>query len=64
MERGRGAQLKVPGATGGAAPPNPRPTGWLEAQLNHPEATRGHIDGFFGQLPYKCHQNRVASVEE
>ena len=26
------------------------------------EATQGQIDGFFGQLPYKCHQNRVASV--
>ena len=26
------------------------------------EATRGKIVGFFGQLPYKCHQNRVASV--
>jgi len=26
------------------------------------EATQGQIDGFFSQLPYKCHQNRVASV--
>ena len=26
------------------------------------EATQGQIDGFFRQLPYKCHQNRVASV--
>ena len=25
-------------------------------------ATQEKIDGFFGQLPYKCHQNRVASV--
>ena len=25
------------------------------------EATQGQIDGFFSQLPYKCHQNRVAS---
>ena len=26
------------------------------------EATQGPNDGFFSQLPYKCHQNRVASV--
>ena len=26
------------------------------------EATQGQIDGVFSQLPYKCHQNRVASV--
>ena len=26
------------------------------------EATQGEMDGFFSQLPYKCHQNRVASV--
>ena len=26
------------------------------------EATQGKIDGFFSQLPYKCRQNRVASV--
>ena len=26
------------------------------------EATQGQNDGFFSQLPYKCHQNRVASV--
>ena len=24
--------------------------------------TQGQIDGFFGHLPYKCHQHRVASV--
>ena len=24
--------------------------------------TQGQIDGLFSQLPYKCHQNRVASV--
>jgi len=23
------------------------------------EATQGQIDGFFSQLPYKCHQNQV-----
>ena len=28
------------------------------------EATQGQIDGFFSQLPCKCHQNRVASVED
>ena len=28
------------------------------------EATLGQIDGFFSQLPYKCHQNRVASEED
>ena len=26
------------------------------------EATHGQNDSFFSQLPYKCHQNRVASV--
>ena len=26
------------------------------------EATEGQIDGFFSQLPYKCHPHRVASV--
>ena len=26
------------------------------------EATQGQFEGFFSQLPYKCHQNRVASV--
>ena len=28
------------------------------------ETTQGQIDGFFSQLPYKCHQNRVASVRD
>jgi len=28
------------------------------------EATQGQMDGFFSQLPYKSHQNRVASVED
>jgi len=26
------------------------------------KATQGQFDGFSSQLPYKCHQNRVASV--
>jgi len=26
------------------------------------EATQGQMDDFFSQLPYKCHQNRSASV--
>jgi len=26
------------------------------------EETQGQMDGFFSQLSYKCHQNRVASV--
>ena len=26
------------------------------------ETTQGQMDGFFSQLPYKCHQTRVASV--
>ena len=25
-------------------------------------ANQGQIDGFFGRLPYKCHQNRMASM--
>ena len=28
------------------------------------EATQGQIDGFFSQLPHKCHQNRVACVAD
>ena len=28
-------------------------------QVTTLEATQGQIDGFFGQLPYKCHQNRL-----
>ena len=28
------------------------------------EATQGQIDGFFSHLPFKCHQNRVASVAD
>ena len=31
--------------------------------LNHTlEATLGQMDGFFSQLPYKCHLEEVASV--
>ena len=26
------------------------------------ETTQGQIDGFFSQLPYKCHLKEVASV--
>ena len=26
-------------------------------------ATQGQMDGFFSQLPYKCHPEEVASVE-
>jgi len=35
------------------------PGAWPDTTL---EATQGQIDGFFSQLPYKCHQNRVVSV--
>ena len=28
------------------------------------EATQGQIDGFLSKLPYKCHQNLVAYVED
>ena len=28
------------------------------------EATQVQIDGFFSQLPYKCHRNRMASVRD
>ena len=34
----------------------------LGASLPTLEATQGQIDGVCSQLPYKCHQNRVASV--
>jgi len=33
-------------------------SGWQAAL----DATQGQIDSFVSQLPYKCHQNRVASV--
>ena len=33
-----------------------------EAPLSAPKVTQGQIDGFFRQLPYERHQNRVASV--
>ena len=38
--------------------------GWRRnGSVNPPlEATQGQIHGFFCQLQYKCHQNRVASV--
>jgi hypothetical protein len=35
--------------------------GWID-KLPALEATQGQIDVFFGQLPCKCYQNRVASV--
>jgi len=35
---------------------------WNPALLPALEATQGQMDGFFSQLPYKCHQNRVAYV--
>ena len=34
----------------------------LSGEITALEATQGQIDCFFSQLPYKCHQNRVASV--
>jgi len=33
-----------------------------EKTLAAMEATQGQIDGFFSQLPYKCHLEEVASV--
>ena len=50
VEKGAGGGRPRPG---GAAPPETGTT---------LETTRGQIDGFFSQLPYKCHQNRVATV--
>ena len=56
-------------ATGGwemvnetAVHPAPCPCWTSLSQFATPEAAQGQIDGFFSQLPYKCHQNRVASV--
>jgi len=37
-------------------------TGGVRRTSSTLESTQVQIDGFFGQLPYKCHQNRVASV--
>ena len=52
--KGKGAKPKrMRGHPGGG--PNALP----EATL---EVTPGQIDGFFSQLPYNCHQNRMASV--
>ena len=28
------------------------------------KATQGQMDGFFSQLPYKCHLEEVASVKD
>ena len=33
-----------------------------ENQVTRLEATQGQMDGFFSQLPYKCHLEEVASV--
>ena len=43
-----------------ASTPNPQAV-MLEAETAL-ETTQGQNDSFFSQLPYKCHQNRVASV--
>ena len=37
-------------------------TCWEGQTQTDVDATQGQIDDFFSQLPYKCHQNRVASV--
>ena len=42
--------------------PVPTPAGIGRACIGTPEATQVQIDSFFSQLPYECHQNRVASV--
>jgi len=34
-------------------------SGWPSAAL---EATQGQMDGFFSQLPYKCHLEEVATL--
>jgi hypothetical protein len=36
--------------------------GRAETRRTALEATQGHMDGFFGQLPYKCHLEEVVSV--
>ena len=50
-------RVAVPGNRASVAVPRQtiRPASTLEA-------AQGQMDGFFSQLPYKCHQNRVASV--
>jgi len=52
--------------TGSCEPPAYPPSApWPDAFAKSPptlEATQGQIDGFFSQIPCKCHQNRVASV--
>ena len=37
-------------------------SGPMSCTVSTLEANQGQIDGFFGQLPCKCHQNRVAPV--
>ena len=43
----------------GGPPEEVRPNLTQPAAL---EATQGQMDGFFSQLPYKCHLEEVASV--
>ena len=55
------------GLTDYAARPDARPVAPLRdatTELTGPalESTQGQMDGFFSQHPYKCYQNRVASV--
>ena len=35
---------------------------WSRTPDSSLQATQGQIDGFFSQLPYRCHQDRVASL--
>jgi len=45
-----------------STPTRYHPSWRLPTDITALEATQGQMDGFFSQLPYKCHQNRVASV--
>jgi hypothetical protein len=56
-ERGRG-QGRLPRGCAASAH-TPELVIFLSPTL---DATIGQIDAFLGQLPYKCHLNRVASV--
>jgi len=54
----------TPGASGGTAPGGGASVGGASERpkVTALETTQGQIDGFFSQLPCKCHQNRMASV--
>ena len=52
---------KIKASTEGSNSPHAKS---IQRCLTRPGGTQGQMDCFFSQLPYKCHQNQVASVED